>query len=264
MEGGGGRPSLPMPLPAINPTRSPKRQEARERSNSDTNAADCSVVIAAPNSPGLYVQLNASTSPKGRYHRTTLRGAASPSPEWPTENRSRGHSSSDLEYGSMTPLTPRRKRVIELKGSLANSVLVQLRTAWPGAWFALQLDSMQWDAKDFARYLTDRRRRGRQEDGRTRLLVPPPRMRANTEASPLSKARQAGGAGGAAAGAGAGAAGRAAAVEQSDRPVTADRTTMGSVGFIFVLVTNCYSGGSLVVPWVFIESGVLGGLALER
>jgi hypothetical protein len=149
--------------PYFNPTRSPKRLGREARSNSDANVADCAVVVAAPDSPanhGAYIQINSAHSPKGRIHRTTLRGAEDPSPPSPWRGAATKRRASDTEYHGITPLTPRRKRVIELKGALANSVLNQLRTAWAGAWFALQVDHA-WEQKRLQQYLTQRMRAGR-------------------------------------------------------------------------------------------------------
>jgi hypothetical protein len=105
-----------------------------------------------------YIQINAAHSPKGRIHKTTLKAAEQPSPPSPwMMGKSPKRRSSDTEYGALE-LTPRRKRVIELKGALADSVLNQLRTAWAGAWFALQLDHA-WEQQKLERYLSHRLRR---------------------------------------------------------------------------------------------------------
>jgi hypothetical protein len=37
---------------------------------------------------------------------------------------------------------------------------------------------------------------------------------------------------------------------------------LGSVGFVFVLATNMFSGGSLVVPYFFSAAGIVGGWAM--
>lgn len=266
-------------VPSSDPSPDPA---TKTRSNSDTRLSQYTVLLPTQNS-NIFVQLNSmptqndDKAQKQLMQKVTKKQAGRESsrgdvPLLDGSSRPRSNSNAQ-EYGSTantptrTPLTPRRKRLIVLEGRLAFKVQQQLRQAWPGAWFALRLD------RAFLRTYHSIRKY-RQPGVNTRPTRAPAPV---TPVTPdRTRVRPRAGSGGKTP--------KKFTFDKFDKFNKFDQSpgrddydealallevedefqgaTLSSTATVFVLVTNMFSGGLLVIPYAFCQSGLIGGIAI--